>query len=742
MSDGTHFVTCPLCEATCGLEVTVTDGAVKRIRGDQDDVFSGGFICPKGSTLKQLYEDPDRLQTPMVRRDGKLVEATWDEAFAEIDGLLAPILEAGGREALAVYLGNPNAHTLVGSVYGGAFIRSLATRNIFSASTVDQMPKHVTAGLMWGNPSAFPLPDLDRSDYLLILGGNPYESNGSLVTAPDFPGRLEALRNRGGRLVVVDPRFSKTAQNADEHHPIVPGTDIYLLLAMINVCFAEGLVEVGRLAEHVAGVAEVGELVDPYTPEACAPLCGIDADTIRRLAREFAAAPSASAYGRMGAHTVEFGTLTSWATDVLNVITGNLDRPGGIMFAAPPWLRLGEKAPGGRGYQVGRWQSRVQGLPEFNGELPSVTLAEEIETPGDGQIRALFLLAGNPVRSYPNSERLDAAFESLDLLVSVDPYITESNQHADVILPPRAALERSQFDFAFYNNAVRQTVNYSSPVFATDAPDDCDVMGRLSLLVAGFGPDADPELMHAQVIGAFLNKELADETSPIFGRDADEILAELEDLPVAERMVDLRLRVGRFGEGFGVNPDGLTLAKLKANPHGLDWGPLIERMPTMIKTKSGKVELAPEPIVADLDRLAVAFAKGPKDDGLVLVGRRHLRSNNSWMHNVKVLVKGKERCTLQVHPDDATRLGVADGGTATVSSRVGQVEAPVEVTDSVMPGVVSLPHGWGHDAPGARLSVAAEHAGVNSNALTDDSVHDALSGNAILNGIPVEVAPA
>ena len=737
-----HHITCPLCEATCGLQVTTKGDAVLRIRGDQSDVFSKGFICPKGSTLKQLYEDPDRLVSPMIKRNGRFVTATWDEAFTEIAERLPAIQQQHGKDSVGMYLGNPNVHNLAGQLYLKPIITAVGSQNLFSASTVDQMPKHVSSGLMWGSPNSFPLPDIDRSDYMLILGGNPYVSNGSLATAPDFPGRLDKLMERGGRLVVVDPRRSKTAAKASEHVEIKPGSDIYLLLAMINVCFEEGLVDIGRLEPHVAGLDWVREAVAEFGPDEAEQRTGIPASEIRRLTNEFAAAPSAVAYGRMGAHTVEFGTLTSWATDVLNVITGNLDRPGGAMFCAPAWIRTPDREPGGRGYRLGRWKSRVKGLPEVNGELPSITLADEIETEGEGQIKAMIVIAGNPIRSYPNSERLDAAFSTLDFMVSVDPYITETSRHADVILPPRAALERSHFDFAFLSNAIRIIANYSEAVFETDNPDDCDLHARLALAIAGFGPETDPSIIHDQMFDAELDRELKIEGSPIFGRDRDEIVAAISETAPAERLLDLELRTGRFGDGFGTNPGGLSVAKLRENPHGIDYGPLTERMPAMIKTKSGKVELAPEPIVGDFDRLLAAKQHPADSDSLVLVGRRHLRSNNSWMHNVKVLVKGAERCTLQVHPTDAERLGLAEGAQATVSSKVGSVKAPVEITADVMAGVVSLPHGWGHDAPGARLSVAAEHAGVNSNALTDDSVWCHLSGNAVLNAIPVEVVSA
>ena len=428
----THQRTCPLCEACCGLEITTRGEEVVRIRGDIKDPYSQGFICPKGSTLKQLHEDPDRLTSPRIRTEDGWKDATWDEAFAEIERRLRPIIEAHGRQALGTALGNPNVHNLGGMLYGRAVIKAAGSTNVFSASTVDQMPKHVSAGLMWGQPDMFPLPDLDRTDYLLILGANPYVSNGSLVTIPNFPGRLDALRERG-RFVVVDPRRTKTAEHASEHLTIVPGTDSYWLLALIHTLFDEGLVDLGHLADHISGVDEVREIASGFSPEVVAPHCGIDAVTTRRIARELASAPTAAVYGRMGAHTVDFGTMASWATDVLNALTGNLDSPGGIMFNCSPTQNLSPSEPGGRGFQLGRWSGRASGRPEVKGELPCTTLAEEITTPGDDAIRAMFVLACNPVRSFPNSERIDDALQELDLLVVVDPYITATGRHAHVL---------------------------------------------------------------------------------------------------------------------------------------------------------------------------------------------------------------------------------------------------------------------------------------------------------------------
>ena len=749
----THQRACPLCEACCGLEITTKGEHVVRIRGDINDPYSKGFICPKGSTLKDLHEDPDRLTSPRIRTKDGWQEATWDEAFAEIERRLTPIIEQRGRQALGTVLGNPNVHNLGGTLYARAVVKAAGSTNVFSASTVDQMPKHVTAGLMWGRPDMFPLPDLDRTDYLLMLGANPYVSNGSLVTVPNFPGRLEALRERG-TFVVVDPRRTKTAKAASEHLTIVPGTDSYWLLALIHTLFDEDLVEIGRLADHVSGVDDVRDIASGYSPEDVAAHCGIDAATTRRIARELSAASTAAVYGRMGAHTVEFGTIASWATDVLNTLTGNLDTPGGIMFNCAPTQNMAPTAPGGRGFQLGRWTGRASGFPEVKGELPCATLAEEITTPGDEAIRALFVLACNPVRSFPNSERIDAALQELDLLVVVDPYITATARHAHVILPPTSALERSHYDFAFESAMIRSFAKYSPAVFDTDAPAEEEILNRLALVISGQPHDVDPLVSHAMMLEQLIDHELAREVSPIHGRNKADILDALEQWTWAEQIIDFRLRVGQHGDGFGANPEGLTLRTLiDEHPSGADFGPLVPRFPDAIRTVSGTVELAPQPILDDLPRLRSAFdsatgAAGDAGDAsggsgdLVLIGRRQLKTVNSWMHNVRILTKGRTDCTLHVHPDDATRLGLLDGADAVITSRVGEVKAPVEITDEVMPGVVCLPHGWGYDEDGIEMHTAKTKPGVNANALTDDQALDLLSGNCALNGIPVAVAAA
>jgi anaerobic selenocysteine-containing dehydrogenase len=755
MARRVEYRTCPFCEATCGLELHLEAGEGEReeivlVRGDRDDVFSRGFLCPKGTAIKQLEADPDRLRRPVVRTgrgaDATWREVSWDEAFALIQERLPSIIDEHGRDAVGLYIGNPAAHNLASLVHGRVLTQALGSNNVFTASTVDQMPKQVSAGLMFGAALSIPIPDLDRTDYLLILGANPYASNGSLCTAPDYPGRLDALRARGGRLVVVDPRRTKTAEVADEHVFLRPGTDALFLFAIVCTLFDDGLVDLGRLDAHTNGVDEVRALAREFTPDAVSQACGVDADTIRRLARDLAAAPHAAVYGRIGTCTQEFGTLASWLVDVLNVLTGNLDREGGAMFTLPAAgsATSDRRPPGpGRGVKLGRRQSRVRGAPEMFGEFPVACLAEEIETEGEGRVRALVTVSGNPVLSTPDGARLDRAFASLDFMVSVDIYRNETTRHADVILPAPPLLTKGHYDLALYQLAIRNVANYSPPIVDLEPGEmaEWEIYIRLGAILMGLGTDVDVDALDELVARQLVEKAVGRTDSPVEGRDADELIDALEPRRGPERALDVMLRTGPYGDGFGVDPDGLSLAVLEANPHGVDLGPLQPRIPEVLRTESGMIELAPDVIVADVARLRAAMARGARD-GLVLVGRRDLRSNNSWMHNLDVLVKGKPRCTLQIHPDDAQSRALAHGDPARVESAVGMVVVPVEVTDAVMPGVVSLPHGWGHDVEGVDLAVAAAHAGVNSNVLSSTDALDPLSGNAVLNGIPVEVAPA
>ena len=734
---------CPLCEATCGLTLTIDDGRVVGARGDRDDVFSAGFICPKGASFAELDNDPDRLTAPLVRRDGVLTEATWDEAFAAVEKGLGTVIHAHGGEAVGVYLGNPNAHTVAGALYPPLIIRGLGTHQVFSASTLDQMPKHVALGLMFGSPVAFTVPDLDRTDYLVIIGANPLVSNGSLATAADFGGKLRSLRRRGGKLVVVDPARTRTAQLADRHLAPRPGTDAALLFAVVHVLFDEGLVDLGALADYVLGVDDVRELARAFPPGIVAGHCGVEADEIRTLARELANAPTAAVYGRMGTSTVEFGTLGSWLVDVVNILTGNLDRPGGAMFPLSPVAPAPRGRRPGRGFRTGRWHSRVSGRPEVLSELPAAVLAEEIETPGEGQIQTLITIAGNPVLSAPDGDRLDRALSGrfMRFMLCVDPYLNETTRHADVILPPPSPSRSPHFDFALNNLAVRNNARYSPPALTLqDGPEEAEILSRIALVLYGIGIEADPALVDEQVIATTLAKETADAASPVAGRAVDELTAMLDDGPGYERRLDMMLRLGAYGDGFGARPDGLTLSRLKAAPHGIDLGPLKPRLPDVLRTPSGLIELAPPALVNDAARLRDSLThRNSGNQGFVLIGRRHLRSNNSWMHNLPALTGGTNRCTLQIHPDDAAELALSD--TAVVKGPGGELVVPVEITGDIRRGVVSLPHGWGHDRDGTGQTLAARHPGANVNQLNDGAVLDPLSGTAVLNGIPVVVTP-
>jgi anaerobic selenocysteine-containing dehydrogenase len=714
----TAFVTCPLCEATCGLKVDLDADRITSVRGDEQDVFSAGFICPKGASLKALHDDPDRLRQPMIKRDGQWETATWDDAFAEIDARLPKVIAEHGKNAVALYLGNPSSHNLGATLYGRVLYKAIGTQNIYTAGTVDQIPKHFSSGYLFGDPLSIPIPDLDRTDHLLLLGANPLVSNGSLMTAPDVRGRLKGIRERGGKIVVVDPRRSRTAEVADEHHAIRPGTDALLLFALVNVIVAEDRIALGRLAGHVDGLDAVRALCAPFTPDAVSPVTGIGADEIRRMARELAAADRAAVYARIGTTTQAFGTLASWLVDVLNVLTGNLDREGGAMFPLAAAGQSNATAGRRRGFVHGRWHSRVRGLPEVMSELPVATLADEILTPGEGQVRALITVGGNPCLSTPNAARLTEALGQLDFMVSMDVYLNETSSRADVILPGPPPLARDHYDLVFYQLSVRNIANWTPAAMAIDMPQEWQSLLRMVGIVTGQGPNAD-----VAAIDDFVAADVARRAG------LDVVVAAPRTGPA--RLVDLMLRGGHYE---------LTLADLEAAPHGVDLGPLQPRIPDVLATPSGKIELAPDAITADVPRLAAELDRVP--DELVLIGRRQLGSNNSWMHNIAPLVRGGNRCTAHVHPDDAARLGVVDGGLAKVSSRTGTIVVPVEVTDTVRLGVVSIPHGWGHDAAGARTSVAAAHAGVNSNVLADDLLLDGLTGTAALNGIPIEVVPA
>ncbi len=726
----THFRTCPLCEAMCGLEIRVEGDAVVGVRPDADDVWSKGYICPKGAVLGALHHDPDRIRCPMIRDGATWREVAWDEAFARCETLLRGVLDRHGKEAITAYIGNPTAHSIHLSRYIALFIGLAQLPTLYSAGTVDQWPKNVACMLMYGGMWSIPTPDIQRTRYWVIMGANPEASQGSLLACPDVLGEIGHIRSRGGKTVVIDPRRTGTAERADEWIPIRPGTDAAFLLALCHVLFAHSLVRPGHLAARVNGIDDVRVLAADWTPERVERACRVPAATIRRIAHEFAAAPSAALYGRIGLCNQEFGTLASWLVDIVNILTGNFDRPGGLMFGTPiAWPLVTLPDPQwAAGVSFGRFRSRVGGVPEVLGQFPLSCLAEEIATPGLGQIRALITIAGNPVLAAPDAGRLDAALPGLECMISVDNALNETTRHAHVILPGHSPLEQPHFDDLIGLWAARSTGNYSPAIFPpTDRPEEWQILATLGGLAAG--------MRLAEIDVAGIDDGFLSALCMAKGIDPARVLDTAPRGP--ERLLDFQIRTGLFGDRYGERPEGLTLDSFRAAPHGIDKGPLVPRLDEVLATPSGKIELAPAYITADVPRLAARLERS--DDGLVLVSRRHLRSNNSWLHNVERLVTGRDRCTLLVHPDDAARLGLRDGALAEVASEAGCLRVPTEVSDEMMPGVVSLPHGWGHDKTGTRQRVARAHAGVNSNLLAPGRLTDPISNNAVVNGIPVTV---
>ncbi|HEK1767820.1 TPA: molybdopterin oxidoreductase family protein [Pseudomonas putida] len=702
MTKTLHHRACHLCEAICGLNIEVShapDGraSISAIKGDPQDPFSRGHICPKAVALQDIQEDPDRLRQPHRRVGERWEPITWEEAFALAAERLWSIQQAHGRNAVAVYQGNPSVHNYGLMTHSNYFLGLLKTRNRFSATSVDQLPQHLTSHLMYGHGLLLPIPDIDHTDFMLILGGNPLASNGSIMTVPDVEKRLKALRTRGGRLVVIDPRRSETAAMADQHLFIRPGGDAALLCGLLNTLFSENLARGSHLP--VNGLEQVREAIAPFTAQAMSPLCGIEAGQIRQLARDFAAAGSAVCYGRMGVSTQTFGTLCHWLVQLINLVTGNLDRQGGALCTEPA-VDLVASTSGGH---FNQWQSRVSGLPEYGGELPVAALAEEVLTPGEGQVRALVTVAGNPVLSTPNGRQLDGALAGLEFMLSIDLYINETTRHADLILPSTSALENDHYDSTFNLLAVRNVTRFNRAILAK------------------------PE-------GALHDWEIFVGLARAF---AERAALELKPTLPPAQMIDLALRKGPRGEASSW---GLSLQVLDQHPHGLDLGPLQPNLATRLRTPAQAVEAAPQVLLDDLQRLARQVPI--ESDQLLLIGRRHVRSNNSWMHNYHRLVKGKPRHQLLMHPQDLQQRQLEDGQWVRVRSRTGSLEVQVLASEEVMPGVVSLPHGYGHGRQGVRLQIAHAQPGVSANDLTDESLRDALSGNAALNGVPVQVEAA
>ena len=718
-SPQTHFRTCNLCEAMCGLEIEVQGTDILSIRGDKADPFSQGHICPKATALADIYHDPDRLRQPVRRTESGWETISWDEAFDEVVKNIKRIQAEYGRNAIAVYQGNPNVHNVGAMLYSPPFVRTLRTQNRFSATSVDQLPHHFAAFFMFGHQLLLPIPDVDRTDFMLMLGANPLVSNGSIMSAPGIANRLKKLQKRGGQLVVIDPRRTETAVLANAHHFIRPGSDVLLLLALLHTIFAEDLASPGALAAIADGLADVQQAVAGFSPELAAKPTGIPAEAIRQLARDFAEAETAVCYGRIGVSTQQFGGLCQWLINLLNFVTGNLDNLGGAMFTLPAIDIVGITTMTGQTGRYGRWHSRVRNLPEFGGELPVSVLAEEMLIPGDGQIKGMVTIAGNPVLSTPNGRQLDEALAGLEFMVAVDIYINETTRHANIILPPTTGLETEHYDLVFHALAVRNTAKYSPPLFAPaeQALHDWQIFQELRRRLTG-KPLPDRQSAQGKL--------------DFFGR--------MEPAQI----VDLALRFGPYG-AHGANQkklqhQGIKLPSLKRQVHGVDLGPLQPNLKQRLCTSNGRIQLAPELMLADLARVRETWLNGKQNEQtLTLIGRRQLRSNNSWMHNSPRLVRGKDRCTLLMHPQDAEAHQLTDGEMVTVHSRTGQVVLPLALSEAMMPGVVSVPHGWGHGLDGVLLATAVQHPGASINDLTDDQQVDQLTGNAAFSGVSVWV---
>ncbi len=715
MNNPIHYRSCNLCEAICGIEITEAGGQRLDIRGDKDDPFSRGYICPKAVALQDFHYDKDRLRHPVRRTATGWQRISWNEAFDEVGRNLKRIRAQHGRNSIATYLGNPTVHNYGALLFAPGFLRSLRTRNKFSATSVDQLAHHLASFLMLGHQLLVPIPDVDRTKFFLILGANPAASNGSMMTAPGMNRRLEEIRRRGGKVVLVDPRQNETARFADQHIFIRPGTDVLLLLALLHVIFDENL---DQLAPFTKNVETVVHLVTEFTPERVAQITGIESKQIRALARDFATAESAVCYGRIGLSTQEFGGVCQWLINVLNTVTGNLDRPGGAMFTLPAFDVLSAPqslAPRG---SFARWHSRVRKLPEFSGELPVAALAEEILTEGDGQVRALATLAGNPVLSTPNGRELDRALANLEFMVSIDCYINETTRHAHIILPPSSPLERGHYDIAFHLLAVHNTAKFSPPLFkrSREIRHDWEILFEL-----------ETRMKHNGIVGS-VKRNLG------------------KQFFTPERILDLGLRFGPYGARLNPFSKGLTLRKVQKAVHGIDLGPLTPCLPGRLQTTDKQIDLAPEVFVKDVDRVKTKFLNETafaSNGHLLLIGRRQLRSNNSWMHNSERLVKGnpaKPHCTILMHPNDAADRDLLHGQKVVVRSRVGSIVLPVEISEEIMRGVVSIPHGWGHDRAGNQQSIAQQHAGVSINDITDQQAVDELCGTAAFNGTAVTVA--
>ncbi len=749
-----HFRTCNLCEAMCGVVIEVEDEQILSIKGDPADPLSKGHICPKALALKDFHEDPDRLREPVMKTAEGWQKISWHRAFDLVGSKLRHIQKTYGNDAIGAYLGNPNTHHHGNLLAAILLEKTFKTRNRFSATSNDQLP-HMRANYeMFGHQLLFPIPDIDHTDLFILMGSNPAASNGSLMTAPDYLGRLKAIRRRGGKVILIDPRRTETARVADQHVFVRPGTDALLLLGMINTLFDEGLVETGRLKAHIDDIAQIQLFSSDFSAETVAPLTGVDADQIKTLARKLATTPRASLFGRMGTSTQEFGTLTTWLIYVTNVLTNHLDERGGLMFAKPAAEMLEITRLLGWDGSFNTYQSK-SGLPEFAGELPASTMADQIEQPGPDQIKAMVVIAGNPVSSSPNVQRLDKAFASLDFVVSVDAYINETSRHADVILPPTSQLEQSHYDLVFNMLSVRNVAKYSPALFERDkhSRHDWEIMLELC---RRFWPRSVSSRLQSEVVYQILKRMGPDGILDLILRIGPYgtqipgttqlgafLIDAVQDLVGPAHPLRKLMDIGPYGAPNRSLSKGLCIGSLKNYPHGIDLGSLQSCLPDRLFTGNKRIKLAPGSIMQDMKRLRIraeqiaSTHREPED--FLLIGRRDVRSNNSWMHNSQRLIKGKNRCTMLIHPDDAKALNLKDGDMAEVTSQVGQIQIAASISDCMMPGVISIPHGWGHQHEDVQLAVAKTKPGVNINVLSDDNFIDRAGGTSALNGLPVTV---
>ncbi|ERL55632.1 molybdopterin oxidoreductase family protein [Psychrobacter aquaticus] len=698
VNEQTHFRTCNLCEAMCGIVIKHDGEKVLSIKGDKDDPFSRGYICPKATALQDLHEDPDRLRQPVERTADGWKEISWPEALDKVAAGIQSVQQKYGKNALGIYLGNPNVHNLGGMLTIKHLLTSIKTRSRFSATSIDQLPHHIVCMHLFGHMLRIPVPDINRTQYMLIIGGNPLASNGSIMTAPNMRQKLKDIQARAGKVVVIDPRRTETADIASEHHFIRPATDVLLLLAMLNEIYMQGYAKENRATALAPDIERLRDFAKDYRAESVASITGISAAEIKRMVKEFCEAESAVCYGRMGVSVQEFGLLSQYLIMVINIVTGRLDEVGGLMFPNPAVDVVNNSGPG----YLGKRHSRVSHLPDFNGEYPVVTIADEMLVEGEGQLKGFMTVAGNPVLSTPNGEKLDKALANLDFMVSLDYFVNETSRHANIILPPVSPLERDHYDITFNGFAVHNVAKYSPALFHKKDNEKHDWEIYLEL-----AERLDKEASEATTAERALTKKL----EPKF-------------------LLDQGLKHGPY--------KALTLEKLLENPHGVDLGALQSMLPQALKHADKQIHLNVDFYQADLARVQ-QMMQNYDDEQVLLIGRRHVRSNNSWLHNSHRLVKGKSRCTLMLHPDTAKAYGIEDGQAVKVTSRVGSVIIIAEVTDELMPKVVSIPHGFGHGRTGVKQKTAQAHAGVSVNDLTDDTLIDPLSGNAAVNGVPVKL---